>query len=58
MPQEKTARDKIVSIVEKHKKEGAELLAWRNVPVQPGCLGEMALESMPFMNQIFITVKD
>jgi len=58
MPQKKTARKEIVKIVEETlNKEGAALLSWRDVPVKPGCLGEMALESMPFMNQIFIKAK-
>ena len=59
MPQKNAARKEIVKIVEDTlNKEGATLLCWRDVPVQPGCLGEMALESMPFMRQIFIKVKD
>ncbi len=59
MPREKSARKKIVEIVEETlHKEGATLLSWRDVPVQPECLGEIALESMPFMRQIFIKIRE
>ena len=58
MPQNKSDREKIIKKIETVlNNEGAELLSWRDVPVQPGCLGEMALETMPFMKQIFISIK-
>jgi glutamate synthase (NADPH) large chain len=34
--------------------EGGRILGWRDVPVCPDCLGETALETMPFMKQVFM----
>ncbi len=39
------------------KKEGAVLLGWRDVPVAPECLGELARKVMPSIRQLFLTVK-
>ena len=36
------------------KKEGLELLGWRNVPVVPGILGNKAVECMPCIMQAFV----
>ncbi len=36
------------------KKEGLELLGWRNVPVVPGILGHKAVECMPCIMQAFV----
>jgi glutamate synthase domain-containing protein 2/glutamate synthase domain-containing protein 1/glutamate synthase domain-containing protein 3 len=33
---------------------GATLLGWRDVPVNPDCLGEMARDIMPAIRQIFV----
>ena len=35
--------------------EGGSLLGWRDVPMCPDCLGEMARGSMPFVAQVFLT---
>ncbi|MDO4178455.1 MAG: glutamate synthase large subunit [Phascolarctobacterium sp.] len=45
--------------VERHferiiKNNGQEIIAWRNVPVNPEVLGEKSRQSQPFMAQIFI----
>jgi glutamate synthase (NADPH/NADH) large chain len=40
------------------KKEGGKILGWRDVPVCPDCLGDMASSSMPFMSQIFLSFED
>ncbi|MBN1411905.1 MAG: glutamate synthase large subunit [Spirochaetales bacterium] len=40
------------------KTEGGTVLGFRDVPVNPDCLGEMALESMPFMQQVFVNFED
>lgn len=37
------------------KNEGCSILGWRDVPVLPGCLGEIALSAMPYMRQIFVS---
>ena len=39
------------------KKEGAELLGWRDVPVDPECLGELARKVLPSIRQLFLSVK-
>ncbi|TFG59557.1 MAG: glutamate synthase subunit alpha, partial [Spirochaetales bacterium] len=38
------------------KERGAEFLGWREVPVEPQCLGELARENMPGIWQAFIKV--
>jgi len=38
--------------------EGGTILGWREVPTNPGCLGELARESRPSFWQTFITVDD
>jgi len=37
------------------RSEGATLLGWRRVPVQPECLGEQARREMPSFWQLFLT---
>jgi glutamate synthase domain-containing protein 2/glutamate synthase domain-containing protein 1/glutamate synthase domain-containing protein 3 len=37
------------------KSENGNNLGWRDVPVRPDCLGNMAVSVMPFMAQIFVT---
>ncbi len=34
--------------------EGVSVLGWRGVPVQPDCLGEIALSSMPGVEQVLV----
>ncbi|MCQ9342227.1 glutamate synthase large subunit [Corynebacterium kozikiae] len=40
------------------REEGAEVLGWREVPIDPSDLGEMALDAMPHFEQVFITATD
>ncbi|MEI6128112.1 MAG: glutamate synthase subunit alpha, partial [Pseudomonadota bacterium] len=55
LPQNQDTRLKLESSIEYIiKKEGCAVLGWRDVPVLPGCLGELALSAMPFMRQLFI----
>ena len=35
-------------------RRGLELLGWREVPTDNGCLGEIALESVPVFEQVFV----
>jgi glutamate synthase (NADPH/NADH) large chain len=57
LPCEQTQRANAVSMVESViGREGGQVLGWRDVPTDPSCLGEMALESMPHISQIFVTV--
>jgi glutamate synthase domain-containing protein 2/glutamate synthase domain-containing protein 1/glutamate synthase domain-containing protein 3 len=36
------------------RQEGAQFLSWREVPVDPSCLGEIALASIPAIKQFFL----
>ncbi|SDV99920.1 glutamate synthase (NADPH) large subunit [Marininema mesophilum] len=36
------------------EEEGQQLLEWRDVPVDPSCLGESSMESQPTIRQVFI----
>ncbi|MDC7221976.1 MAG: glutamate synthase large subunit [Spirochaetales bacterium] len=38
------------------KREGAKLLGWRDVPITPECLGELARQVLPCIRQFFITI--
>ena len=38
------------------KNEGVTLLGWRDVPVNPDCLGEQALSVMPSFKQLFVKI--
>jgi glutamate synthase domain-containing protein 1 len=56
LPQDDDLFNRAQSIIsETIGREGAQLLGWRNVPVDPDCLGEVARESVPRISQIFIT---
>ncbi len=56
LPQEEKSRKQIEEIVKTViKKEGGTILRWRDVPVCPDCLGEMARDVMPFMKQVFVS---
>jgi glutamate synthase (NADPH) large chain len=56
LPQEAQGRNAAVRIVESTVvKEGGGVLGWRDVPVQPDVLGEMARATMPFVAQVFVT---
>jgi len=54
MPRDAGSRNTLVSLIESiiHKESGA-VLGWRDVPVRPRRLGELALSTMPFMQQVF-----
>ncbi len=48
-------RQKMLAAVESVvQQEGGLVLGWRDVPVSPDCLGEIALASMPHMKQFFV----
>ena len=46
------AQDAIAAIV---AEEGLAVVAWREVPVEPGCLGATALAAMPTFAQLVVT---
>lgn len=55
LPQDTKKRESVISIIkDKVKEEGGTVLGWRDIPVKPDCLGEMARECMPFMSQVFV----
>jgi glutamate synthase (NADPH/NADH) large chain len=56
LPPEAAEADRARSLVERIlREEGAGLLAWRRVPVNPDCLGEQARREMPSFWQLFLT---
>ena len=55
LPHNAEMRQQVRTCVEETiREEGGMLLGWRDVPAKPECLGEMALESMPFVTQVFV----
>jgi glutamate synthase domain-containing protein 2/glutamate synthase domain-containing protein 1/glutamate synthase domain-containing protein 3 len=56
LPQDKKKREQAINLIkEVILAEGGLVLGWRDVPTQADCLGEMALEGMPFMAQVFVS---
>jgi len=55
LPQDIAQRSGAVSVIEKIiSEEGLRVLGWREVPVEPSCLGASALHVMPGFAQIFV----
>ena len=38
--------------------EGLEVLGWRNVPINPDVLGDLARQAMPLIRQVFVAATD
>ncbi|MBD3347219.1 MAG: glutamate synthase large subunit [Chitinivibrionales bacterium] len=58
LPQKDDDRKRACELIETTVgQEGGYVLGWRDIPINPDCLGEMARESMPFMKQLFIALK-
>ena len=56
LPKEKKEVEKCLAILEKIiREEGLQLLAYRDVPVNSSCLGEISGRNEPSMKQVFIT---
>lgn len=56
MPKEKKLYKEAVEVVEDSiTSEGGIVLGWRDVPVCPECLGDMARKVMPHISQVFIS---
>jgi glutamate synthase (NADPH/NADH) large chain len=56
LPQDESDAAKAVQVLEKYALvEGANVLGWRDVPVDPTGLGESALAAMPRIKQVFLT---
>lgn len=59
LPQDSKKAKEAVKFTEKIlKRENVKLLGWRDVPVEPSCLGEQALSVMPSFKQLFVSVKN
>ncbi len=55
LPQKAGVRGKVTAVIEKTVgKEGGTILGWRDVPACPGCLGKTAIDSMPYICQVFV----
>lgn len=55
LPQKENQRNFCVSIFEKNiEKQGLKLLGWRDVPVNRSVPGRIAMETEPFVKQLFI----
>ncbi|MDP5228843.1 MAG: glutamate synthase large subunit [Cellulophaga sp.] len=55
LPQKQNQRDFCISVFEENiKKQGLQLLGWRNVPVNRSIPGRIAMETEPFVKQIFV----
>lgn len=55
LPQKDNQREYCISVFETEiKKQGLQLLGWRDVPVNKGIPGRIARETEPFVKQLFI----
>src|SRR5680860_814385 len=55
LPQKENQRNFCISVFEENiKKQGLRLLGWRDVPVNRSIPGRIAMETEPFIKQIFI----
>ena len=56
LPQDAHLRESAVALIDAAiVNEGGSVLCWRDVPVQPDGLGDMARSTMPFMRQVFLS---
>lgn len=59
LPRDEKERHKAVEVTESVcLDKGWEFLGWREVPTNPGCLGELSRKSMPYINQFFVKKKN
>ena len=59
LPADDAVRDKVMARVESIlREEGLTVLGWRDLPIQPDCLGKTARASMPSFRQLFISSPD
>ncbi len=55
LPQKENQRNYCIEVFEENiKKQGLKLLGWRNVPVNKSIPGRIAMETEPFVRQLFI----
>lgn len=56
LPRQREGSERARKLIEtKTAQEGGKVLGWREVPVLPDCLGDMAREVMPSIWQVFVT---
>ncbi|MBT8315187.1 MAG: glutamate synthase large subunit [Maribacter sp.] len=59
LPQKENQREYCIAEFEKNiKKQGLQLLGWRKVPVNRSIPGRIAMETEPFVKQVFIAKED
>ncbi|WP_350293656.1 glutamate synthase large subunit [uncultured Croceitalea sp.] len=59
LPQKENQRAFCIAVFEKNiKKQGLQLLGWRDVPVNKSIPGRIAAETEPFVKQVFIGKED
>lgn len=59
LSREKKKADALIKMIQDSlQAEGGQLLLVRKVPVEPGCLGKTALDSMPDIVQVFVQVRN
>lgn len=55
LPKERAERDGVkLAVAELASQEGLEVLGWREVPIEPGNLGNLARGAMPAFEQLFL----
>tara|TARA_R110002012_G_scaffold318604_1_gene537358 strand:+ start:56439 stop:60947 length:4509 start_codon:yes stop_codon:yes gene_type:complete len=55
LPQKQNQREFCISVFEENiKKQGLQVLGWRNVPVNRSIPGRIAMETEPFVQQLFV----
>jgi glutamate synthase (NADPH/NADH) large chain len=59
LSQDKKYRDQAKITVEKNlKDQGLKIVGWRKVPTNNDCLGQIAIKTLPVIEQIFISVEN
>ncbi len=59
LPQKENQRQFCIEVFEENiKKQGLQLLGWRDVPVNKSVPGRIAMETEPFVKQLFIAKED
>tara|TARA_R110002051_G_scaffold94647_8_gene164554 strand:+ start:5349 stop:9857 length:4509 start_codon:yes stop_codon:yes gene_type:complete len=59
LPQKQNQREFCTSVFEENiKKQGLKLLGWRDVPINKSVPGRIAMETEPFVKQIFVAKED
>tara|TARA_R110002051_G_scaffold239891_6_gene300555 strand:+ start:2948 stop:7456 length:4509 start_codon:yes stop_codon:yes gene_type:complete len=59
LPQKQNQREFCTSVFEENiKKQGLKLLGWRDVPVNKAVPGRIAMETEPYIKQIFVAKED